>query len=282
MGENEVSGVIFKTRRFSLHDGPGIRTSIFLMGCPLNCRWCHNPEGITEKISVWHNENICIGCSLCVDKCPENALSLFKGQTNRIIIRRDLCTISGNCVAVCPSSAITFTGKVITAGEVMQTVLRDRLFYDTSGGGVTLTGGEPLYQPDFAAAILKNCRDNEIHTAIETSLFCDRASLEIIKRYTDLFLIDIKLIDDVEHRKYTGKPNRGIIDNIYYLAEQGCEIIIRIPMIPGITDTTENINDIKHFVESLRRNIPVEEVPYNSLAVNNYSRLGMSFNLYGD
>jgi pyruvate formate lyase activating enzyme len=273
----ETEGTLFKIKRFSVHDGPGIRTSVFLKGCPLNCIWCHSPEGIGSGISIWHDKNRCIACGECVQACPEKALDLLNGDEPVIKIDRKLCDMSGNCVNVCPTGAMQFTGYKSMVSEVIKEVEKDILYYRVSGGGITLTGGEPLYQPEFSENILKECRKINIHTAIESCLFCDRESISKISPLVDLFIVDMKISDNSQHIKYTGKPNDLIKENFRYIAGRGIAIIVRIPMINNITDSDQNKNDIIAFVHEVDKQIPVEFVTFNPLAENNYKRLNIPF-----
>src|SRR5664279_3855429 len=206
----EISGTIFKIKRFSVHDGPGIRTSVFLKGCPLNCIWCHSPEGISQDITIWYDKSLCIACSECVNACPNRALTLQNDQDSQIKIDRQLCCSSGDCVKVCPTGAIQFTGSKVSASEIMEEVEKDILFYQMSGGGITLTGGEPLYQAEFSLSVLNLCHKKNIHTAIETCLYCERDSIEKILDYVDLFIVDMKIYDCDQHIRYTGKSNEII------------------------------------------------------------------------
>lgn len=272
-----IRGNIFKIKRFAVHDGPGIRTAVFLKGCPLNCVWCHSPEGIDNKISLWYNKNTCILCGRCVESCPEHALEI-SGTGHRLIsIDRNICKLSGYCVSVCPTGSIEFTGESKSVSEIMEVILKDKLFYEKSGGGITLTGGEPLFQPEFSIAILKNCKKNNIHTTIETSLFCKKEIIDMFAEYVDLFIVDMKIANSDQHIKYTGKNNEIIRDNFSYLAESGKEILVRIPLIPEITDTEKNLNDITEFVNSFKKEIHIEFLDYNTLAENNYKRLNIPF-----
>jgi pyruvate formate lyase activating enzyme len=273
----EMNGTIFKIKRFSVHDGPGIRTAVFLKGCPLNCLWCHSPEGISTAISIWYDRSICIACGECVRACPEKALELLNDPDPFINIDRNRCSLAGDCVIACPTGAIQFTGFVTTVAEVLAEVEKDILYYQESGGGVTLTGGEPLNQPEFSTEILKSCREKKIHTAIETSLFCEMNTIRSVAEYVDLFITDLKIPDQENHIRYTGKSNDIIKENFRFLAESGKQIIVRIPMVEGITDTEENKSSIKEFVNGFDRHIPIEYIPYNPLAENNYKRLGIPF-----
>ncbi len=273
----EMEGLVFKVRRFSIHDGPGIRTTVFLKGCPLNCTWCHSPEGISRTITIWHNNADCISCGTCVNACPGNALSLSGKLSEKVLIDRTSCNLTGRCVDVCPSKALQYTGENITVSELMTEILRDIIYYNESGGGVTLTGGEPLFQPDFSYSLLEACINLGVSTAVETSLFCDRETIDRIAEVTDLFITDIKLFDNDDHRKHTSVSNEIILDNFRHLMSLAKEVIVRIPLVPGITDTPANLSSISSFVNSLNKNVPVEMIKYNLLAPNNYRRLGLPY-----
>ena len=274
---DSVEGNIFKIKRFSLHDGPGIRTSVFLKGCPLACIWCHSPEGINPADSIWYNKNLCIGCGQCVDACPARALKMTDDSIPEISIDRSICNLNGECVKICPSNALQLTGYNATVEDIITEIEKDIIYYQSSGGGVTLTGGEALYQPLFSAEILKGCKQRNITTAIETSLFCDQESIDLILPFTDLFIVDLKLFDPVMHESYTGKRNEKILENFRYLVTRGKEIIVRIPLIENITDTVENREAIMNFVLETDKNITTELISYNSLTENNYERLGLPF-----
>ncbi len=273
----DIEGMIFKIKRFSIHDGPGIRTTIFLKGCPLSCIWCHSPEGISRDITIWHNDSSCISCGSCVNVCPENALLLTGKVEGKVEIDRDRCNPGVTCVNVCPTGSLQFTGRKASAAEVFNEIEKDRLYYNESGGGVTLTGGEPFAQPEFSYAILKACYEGGINTAVETSLFCEHDILEKFVCITRLFITDIKILDHVRHRTFTGVSNEIILDNFRYLAGLGKDIIVRIPMVPGITDIDENIKAITEFVNSIDPAVPVEMIKYNTLAPNNYRRLNLPY-----
>jgi pyruvate formate lyase activating enzyme len=273
----ETEGTIFKIKRFSLHDGPGIRTSVFLKGCPLNCLWCHSPEGISEEITIWYNRNICITCGQCVQSCPEKALEMVNSPEPFIKIDRMLCKVSGDCVRCCPSNAIQYTGYKSTVSAIISEVERDVVFYTASGGGVTLTGGEPLFQPGFSKEILKECKKRLIHTAIETSLFCDKDVIDLILPFVDLFIVDMKLFEPERHKLYTGKTNENIKENFSYIARMDKNILVRIPMVDNITNDDKNLNAINDFVRKTRADIGIEKINFNPLAENNYKKLGIPF-----
>ena len=245
-----TKGTIFKIKRFSVHDGPGIRTSVFLKGCPLNCVWCHSPEGIGPDISIWFNQNACIRCGRCVKACPEEALRMNNGSYPYIEIDRSKCRFTGNCVRVCPAKGMQFTGMFVSPEEVFSEIEKDVVFYQSSGGGVTLTGGEPLYQPGFAYEILDLCKRKQIHTAIETSLFAEKEVIKRISSVTDLVIADLKILDPVIHKLHTGESNEIIKENFAFLTGSGKSIIVRIPLVKNITDTIENRIAIQNFVSS--------------------------------
>jgi len=273
----EAKGIIFKIKRFSVHDGPGIRTSVFMKGCPLNCIWCHSPEGISPEIKIWYSQNLCITCGECVRSCPQKALSLVADPVSRISIDRAACNVTGNCVSVCPTGAIQFTGYEISVPEIISEIEKDIRYFMVSGGGVTLTGGEPLNQPAFAMAILRGCHERNIHTAIESCLLCDRVTLAGVLDFIDHFIVDIKIFDTETHIKYTGRSNEIIKENFRFIAGSGKKITVRIPMIENITSTDSNIKSITDFVNSVRSDIEIEKIEFNPLAGNNYERLGIPF-----
>lgn len=273
----EKEGFVLKIKRFSLHDGPGIRTSVFLKGCPLNCIWCHSPEGISQDISIWYNRNLCIFCGHCVKTCPEGALALISDNESYIQIDRELCKLSGECVTICPSNALQFTGYKSSVSGIVDEIEKDVTYYLASGGGVTLSGGEPLYQPEFTKEILEECRKRMIHTAVETSLFCEKDTLDLISPFVDLFIVDLKIFDSNSHKYYTGKVNETIKENFHYIALQGKDILVRIPLIDNITNTKENIKAITDFVSEIRKDIQIEKISYNPLTENNYKKLDIPF-----
>ena len=194
-----------------------------------------------------------------------------------INIDRNRCNSAGDCVKICPTGAIQFTGSRVSVSEIMEEVEKDMLYYQMSGGGITLTGGEPLYQPEFSLSVLDMCHKKNIHTAIETCLFCERVSIDNVIDYVDLFIVDMKLFDQDQHIRYTGRSNEIIKDNIRYIAQSGKEILIRVPMVNNITDTEENKNSIRGFADTINSRIPIEYICYNPLAENNYKRLGIPF-----
>ncbi len=281
-----LTGLVFDIKRFAIHDGPGIRTTAFLKGCPLSCVWCQNPEGISPRPHLWYHPERCIRCESCVAACPAGALTRQQDRQARdnqgrdarerkqfIHIDRTACTLSGACLQACPTGALEWDSLWYTVPELMKELERDRTYYESSGGGVTLSGGEPLFQIDFAAAILEECRRRDIHTAVETTLFMGRDTLERVRPLIDLFLVDVKLYDATEHRRYTGTDNSRILDNIRYLAATGTALTLRLPLVPGITATEENVAAIGAFASELPGDIPLELVNFNPLPAGKYRAL---------
>jgi len=261
-------GLIFNIMRFSLHDGPGIRTTVFLKGCPLSCCWCHNPEGRSSNPELMFFENRCVRCGECVKVCPHGASVLENGAV-RIT---DACRACGTCVDVCASGARELAGRWVTVREVIEEIERDRLFWDEAGGGVTLSGGEPLFQPQFLEALLDACRARNIHTAVETCGYASKRRLLRLAPKIDLFLIDLKLLDSAKHRLNTGRGNELILSNIRALAESGRDLIIRYPVIPGVNADEENVRQMLQFLEEieLRR---IDLLPFNPAGAEKYRRL---------
>ena len=273
-----MDGNIIDIKRFSIHDGPGIRSTVFLKGCPLRCVWCQNPEGIEKRINLWYFENKCIKCDQCIDSCAYCALTAQNVHPH-ILIDRERCVNSGRCVQTCPTKSLCFDGKTVSHNNVVKELLKDKLFYDQSGGGITLSGGEPLYQPEFSLEILRTCKKYNVHTVIETCLFYQTETLKRFLEYVDLFYVDLKLFDIDEHKKYIGVDNNLIKDNYKYLASQNKAVIVRIPLIPGITATKYNVKKISAFVYDINRNIPIELMNYNPLAENKYRIMGKNYDV---
>jgi pyruvate formate lyase activating enzyme len=270
------SGIVFNIMRFSLNDGPGIRSTVFLKGCPLSCPWCHNPESIRWEQEVFLRDDRCIHCGECIDRCAHQAISDDDG---RIVTDRTLCTRCGECTPHCFADAREIVGKEMTAQEVVAEVLRDRVFFDDSGGGVSFSGGEPFLQHEFLEAVLTACKQEALHTTVDTTGCTPPAVLERISPLVDLYLYDIKMMDDTKHRAYTGVSNGLILENLRRLVEWGNEVIVRIPLIPGINDDPENIRASGEFLATMPAIREVHVLPYHASGGEKYARLGKSYTL---
>lgn len=274
MNDQSIEGTIFNVMRFSTHDGPGIRTTVFLKGCPLSCWWCHNPENWQQVPKEIYLPERCSGCGVCIENCPARALS--RGAQG-ITVDADLCRHCGRCITVCPMEARESTGWSVGVSELMQSLERDVPFFDQSGGGVTFSGGEPLCQPDFLLAMLEVCARSEIHRAVDTSGYVDAGVLLEAARLTNLFLYDLKALDPQKHRSNTGVDNTKILSNLRLLSAAGADIIIRIPLIPGVNDDENDIAAAGEFIAGLPRRHAVHLLPYHRAANGKYHKLGLRY-----
>jgi len=280
--ENEIVGMIFNLQKYSLEDGPGIRTTVFMKGCPLCCLWCFNPESQNKESELFYFDEKCIECDACVKVCPEGAIKKIKSKSKgKYKINRDICTKCGKCVEVCPSQALQLIGKLVTVNELFNEIEKDKIFYNNSNGGVTISGGEPLAQPIFVEKILKKCQIEGIHTAIETCGFAKKDVLERILKYTDLVLIDIKHINSKIHKKLTGVSNELILNNIKILDKSKVPFILRVPIIPGYNDSKEEIQAMADFIKNLQFLKKICLLPYRQLGETKYKRLGRNYELKG-
>jgi len=269
-------GLIFDIKRYSINDGPGIRITIFFKGCPLACAWCHNPESQSVKVQKLYSANKCIGCNSCVDACSENALQ--PDPEKGIITDFKRCTLCGSCARVCPSHAMELCGQVMTTGQVMQEILRETLVMDTSGGGVTFSGGEPLMHPEQLIELLKRCGSEGIHRAVDTSGFASPETLLRVAQHTDLFLYDLKHMDSAIHKQYTGVGNERILQNLVLLCEKGKRVQIRIPLVEGVNADEEHLHAMAAFISSLPGETPpVHVLPYHAIAGRKYEKLGGNY-----
>lgn len=267
-----IKGVVFNIQHYSIHDGPGIRTTVFMKGCPLSCIWCQNPESQKFAPELFFNIEACTGCGKCVQYCPTAAIEIIEGHSKT---KRELCRANGKCAEVCPNEARTIMGSEITAENVFKDVFGDKIFYDGSGGGVTLSGGEPLAQPQFALSLLAQCKKAGLHTAIETCGYAKWESLQQILRYVDLVLFDIKHMDTLKHKEFTGVSNELILDNVKKIHhELHIPIWARIPVITSYNDSPENIEATAQFItRELDTSIKTCLIPYHRLGETKYDRL---------
>ncbi len=271
-----LTGTLFDIKRYAVHDGPGIRTTLFFKGCPLHCWWCHNPEGISPKQELFLKPSRCLAeCRLCLTVCPEQALSKPGG---RFQVDKNKCRISGICDETCPTGALELVGKTWTVEQVMQEILKDRIFYERSGGGVTFSGGEPLQQPEFLAALLRKCKEQGLHTVVDTSGHAPFKNLESLMDQVDLFFYDLKLMDAEKHRKMTGVSNELILENLRRLSQAGSRIRIRIPLVPGVNEDIPHIRQVAQFLSSLPGIIQdISLLPYHALGSSKYKNLEVPY-----
>jgi pyruvate formate lyase activating enzyme len=269
---SDLRGLITNVQRFSIHDGPGIRTTVFLKGCPLRCFWCHNPEARRPEQEVQLFADRCIGCGACVERCPNGAQSIVDGQR---VYHRELCQACGACVETCYAEALVLAAKWWTVDDLMATLLRDRAFYAQSGGGVTLSGGDPVLQHEFSLRILQECRAAGVSAAIETAALCSWDTLAGFLPYLDLVMMDIKLMDDAAHRAATGVSNRQILANAERLAASGVPLLIRTPVIPGVNDRSEAIEAVARFIRNFPTLMYYELMPFHRMAESKYRSLDL-------
>ena len=271
-----MQATIFDLKPFSIHDGPGIRTTVFFKGCPLSCAWCHNPEGISASVQLaWHDER-CMGCGDCLQACPTQALSKHGS-----LIQRDLtvCEESRACVDVCPTTAWDKIGRQVTVAELLETALKDLSFFEESGGGVTCSGGEPLMQAAFLQEFLTAAKAKGLHLALDTSGFVDEQDLLDMLPLTDLILYDLKLMDPGLHQEYTGVSNELILNNLKLLDRVGAPVIIRFPLIPTINDSDENVEQMITFIREQTHFRRIDVLPYHHTAQAKYDRLTIPYRL---
>jgi len=269
------TGVVFDVKRGSAEDGPGIRTTVFLKGCPLRCVWCHNPEGLDPGPVLSLTPGRCVHCGACAEACPEGAISLAAGGVPTT--DRDRCVACGRCVDACPTGARELRGAAWSSAALVAEVARDRPFFDASGGGVTFSGGEPLAQPAFLLDCLRACRDRGLHTAVDTSGYAPRAVALAVAAAAGLVLFDLKHPDPARHARFTGVPLRVIADNLRALDAAGASLWLRVPVIPGVNDDADARDGFVALLGTLRRRYPVWLLPYHETAAAKYARLGRAY-----
>ncbi len=273
-----TDGLVFDIQRYSIHDGPGIRTVVFLKGCPLACLWCANPEGQRPSLELEFFAARCQACGRCVQVCPREAVNPDLDCSPSAKISRDRCDGCGLCVDACPSGALALKGRRMTVDAVMAEVKKDSAYYRRSGGGVTLSGGEPVAQPRFAREILLACRDANIHAAVETCGHAVEEVFRLVAEPADLVLYDLKHMDPEAHRGHTGVSNTHVLSNLRWLARQGKPTVIRLPLVPGSNDSLSNLDAVGNLAAglSLRQ---IHLMPFHQLGRDKYARLGRDYAL---
>lgn len=262
-----ATALIADIKRMTLHDGPGIRSTVFVKGCPLRCLWCHNPESISAKPQMLYHENLCLHCGSCDEACPENAVKSG-------VIDRNICTGCGKCTENCFREALTLSGTPMTAEEVFNSVIRDKCYYN-SGGGVTVSGGEPLLYTDFTAELFSMLKKEQIHTALDSCGEVPFSHFEAVLPYTDLVLYDVKGMDPMRHKANTGKSNERILENLRRLGQLGVPVEVRYPLIPGHNDAPEELRAAAEFLAGIPSLIDVKLLPFHNMARNKYRAAGL-------
>lgn len=277
----ELTGLVSDIQRFAIHDGPGIRTIVFLKGCPLHCVWCQNPETIAPRPEIMLIPNNCIGCGKCLEVCPNGSIT-FDSTGVVHINDRDRCLLPacGKCQEICYANAINISGRYLTVSEVIDEVERDREFFERTGGGVTFSGGEPLAQPHFLRELAEAAKLKKLHTAIETCGYAHWESVQPIFEFMDLVLYDLKLMDSEDHRRHTGVPNQSILENLQHIDLMGIPIRIRLPLVPGLNDTSKNIRMTAAFAASLANLEALDILPYHRIGESKWGQLGRSYKLH--
>jgi pyruvate formate lyase activating enzyme len=272
-----MNGTIVNIQNFAVHDGPGIRTLVFLKGCPLRCAWCCNPEAQSAGTQLRYISYRCKVCLECLAVCPNDSVSAVNGEVHRLFDKCNAC-LTKECINACNYDSVSVSGREISTAELAKIIALDIPFYRNSGGGVTFSGGEPLMQAAFLLEVLRECKKLDIHTTVETCGWTDRTALQKILPFTDLFLYDLKIIDPVQHLYHTGRPVDLILGNLAFLSSENADIIIRFPLVPGITDTAENVKNIGGVMDDLKLNRICLE-PYHNLGREKYGEHGMEYGL---
>lgn len=266
------TGLIFDIKKYAINDGPGIRLTVFFKGCNLQCKWCHNPESMSPKVQKMYNVKKCIGALSCIKNCPNNALKM---TSEGIVTDYTICNLCGKCAEVCPTKAFEMLGSTISISDLMQEIDNEAIFFDQSGGGVTFSGGEPLMHSTYLLEALKECGKRMYHRVVDTTAFASLETVLEVAKHTELFLIDLKVMDSMKHKEFTGVSNQKILYNIVELAKTNCELIFRMPLIKGVNTSKKNIIETAKFMNSLEGNRTVINLlPYHNIAENKYKKLG--------
>lgn len=266
------TGLIFDIKKYAINDGPGIRMTVFFKGCNLACEWCHNPESMSPKVQKMYTASKCIGAAKCLDNCPNEALKLTE---NGIVTNYDLCNLCGKCAEVCPTKAFEMLGSNMSISELMKQIENEAIFFDQSGGGVTFSGGEPLMHSEYLLEALKECGKRFYHRVVDTTAFANQEIVLEVAKHTELFLVDLKVMDTNIHKQFTGVGNEKIVSNIVELAKTNCEIIFRMPLIKGVNSDIKNIEKTAKFINSLEGNrTQINLLPYHNIAENKHTKLG--------
>ena len=272
IAEGELA-VITDIQRYSVHDGPGIRTLVFFKGCPLRCQWCHNPETHSPFPEILYKEELCIGCGACLKRCEHNAIKILNGK---VVNNKEACTLCGKCVETCYAEAREISGKYYTIDEVYNASMRDQEFYKHTGGGVTLSGGEVLMHAEFASKLLKKLKESGINTAIETCGYASWENVQKVVQYTDLLLFDVKHSDEEIHKKFTGVSNKLILDNLHKISDMGKSIIVRVPLIPGVNDSVEVLTNIARIAEDVHAK-ELHILPFHQIGMSKWEAAGKDY-----
>lgn len=270
------TGMIFNIQRFCTDDGPGIRTTVFMKGCPLKCKWCHNPESLSKKQSIAWDQNKCTQCGKCIAVCEQGCHKWQSAADGRVHgMESAQCQSCGACITCCPSGALSLCGRVYTVDEVMQAVISDARFFKKSGGGLTVSGGEPLWQADFVAALLKSAKSRGLHTCIETSGGVGEGAIEAVLPHTDIFLFDIKETDEARHLAYVGCSRKQILSNLRKIDAAGVKTQLRCPIIPGVNDREAHFEALAELESTLAHCVGIQLMPYHELGTGKGQRYGL-------